>query len=278
VAGSIPWIAIAIYLIGPSADQHPRKFVDAIFFSLFVLFNCFAVNQWLQCKQVGKWSDYLIGERAYITLSLVARSSQEPIRAHIRGVKPGAARYVPEMGDAASAETTVRSGYSGTGAVFPQERDEARVVALLGLHEWGELALLTRVRVGAGGEQQPARLEVEDGCRGRAVERLDPHLVAGDRVHLRAGCQQLAHDTRAPEKGRQMERGEPVVRPRSSERGIRPEQRADRGRVAEARRLEHVDVALGRQTIGLDPISPVQRRADPRRRPRRHRPPSLSRG
>jgi len=74
VAGSIPWIAIAIYLIGPGADQHAPGFVYGIFFSLFVLFNCFAVNQWLQYKQVGKWSDYLIGERAYITLSLVAKS------------------------------------------------------------------------------------------------------------------------------------------------------------------------------------------------------------
>ena len=74
VAGSIPWIAIAIYLIGPGADQHAPGFVYGIFFSLFLLFNCFAVNQWLQYKQVGKWSDYLFGERTYITLSLVAKS------------------------------------------------------------------------------------------------------------------------------------------------------------------------------------------------------------
>lgn len=74
VAGAIPWIAIGIYLVGPGADQHPPGFVYGIFFSLFVLFNCFAVNQWLQYKQVGKWSSYLVGERAYITLSLVAKS------------------------------------------------------------------------------------------------------------------------------------------------------------------------------------------------------------
>jgi len=42
--------------------------------SLFVFFNTFAVNQWLQYKQVGRWRDYLVGERAYITLSLVAKS------------------------------------------------------------------------------------------------------------------------------------------------------------------------------------------------------------
>jgi len=74
VAGSIPWIAIGVYLAGPGADQHAPGFVYGIFFSLFVLFNCFAVNQWLQYKRVGKWSDYLVGERTYITLSLVAKS------------------------------------------------------------------------------------------------------------------------------------------------------------------------------------------------------------
>jgi len=74
LAGIVPWLAIGIYLIGPGADQHAPGFVYAIFFSLFVLFNCFAVNQWLQYKRVGKWSDYLVGERTYITLSLVAKS------------------------------------------------------------------------------------------------------------------------------------------------------------------------------------------------------------
>jgi hypothetical protein len=70
----MPWLAITIYLVGPGADQHPPGFVYGIFFSLFVFFNCFAVNQWLQYKAVGKWNDYLIGERVYITLSLVAKS------------------------------------------------------------------------------------------------------------------------------------------------------------------------------------------------------------
>jgi len=74
IAGIIPWIAITIYLIGPGADQHAPGFVFGIFFSLFVFFNCFAVNQWLQYKQVGRWKDYLFGERTYITLSLIAKS------------------------------------------------------------------------------------------------------------------------------------------------------------------------------------------------------------
>ena len=39
-----------------------------------MFFNCFAVNQWLQYKQIGKWRDYLYGETVYVTLSLVAKS------------------------------------------------------------------------------------------------------------------------------------------------------------------------------------------------------------
>ena len=74
VAGAVPWAAVGIYLIGPGADLHPPGFVYAIFFSIFALFNCFALNQWLQYRRVGRWRDYLVGERAYVTLSLVAKS------------------------------------------------------------------------------------------------------------------------------------------------------------------------------------------------------------
>ena len=73
-AGITPWVAIGIYLAGPGSSAHAPGFVYAIFFSLFVFFNAFAVNQFLQYKRVGKWSDYLFGERTYITLSLVAKS------------------------------------------------------------------------------------------------------------------------------------------------------------------------------------------------------------
>lgn len=74
LVGIVPWLAIGVYLLGPGADQHPPGFVYGIFFSLFVFFNCFAVNQWLQYRQIGKWADYLTGERTYIVLSLVAKS------------------------------------------------------------------------------------------------------------------------------------------------------------------------------------------------------------
>jgi hypothetical protein len=34
----------------------------------------FAVNMALQCRRTSRWRDYLFGERAYITLSLVSKS------------------------------------------------------------------------------------------------------------------------------------------------------------------------------------------------------------
>jgi hypothetical protein len=50
-------------------------FVWGIFVSLFLFFNSFAVNMWLQYRRVGPWRDYLFGERAYLVLSLVAKSA-----------------------------------------------------------------------------------------------------------------------------------------------------------------------------------------------------------
>ncbi len=72
IAGIFPWLAIVIYLIGAGGDV--PGFVYGIFVSLFVLFNCFAVNQWLQYRRVGRWNDYLHGERVYIWLSLIAKT------------------------------------------------------------------------------------------------------------------------------------------------------------------------------------------------------------
>lgn len=75
IAGIIPWIVIAIYLFaaGEEGTRAPT-FVYWIYFSIFLFFNCFAINQVLQYKKVGKWRDYLYGETMYIILSLVAKS------------------------------------------------------------------------------------------------------------------------------------------------------------------------------------------------------------
>ena len=50
-------------------------FVYYIYASIFVFFSSFAVNMWLQYKRKGRWSEYLYGEKAYMILSLVAKSA-----------------------------------------------------------------------------------------------------------------------------------------------------------------------------------------------------------
>jgi hypothetical protein len=50
-------------------------FVYGIFISIFIFFNLFALNQYLQYKKVGKWASYIYGERAYLILSLTAKSA-----------------------------------------------------------------------------------------------------------------------------------------------------------------------------------------------------------
>jgi hypothetical protein len=71
-AGAVPWLAVAVYLAG-AAD--PPAFVYGIFASLFVFFNVFAVNMVLQYRRLGRWRDYLYGERVYMLLSLFAKSA-----------------------------------------------------------------------------------------------------------------------------------------------------------------------------------------------------------
>lgn len=73
VAGAVPWIAVAIYLFGPGGDV--PTFVYAIFFTIFVFFNIFALNQALQYARVGPWRDYEFGEKTYIWLSITAKSA-----------------------------------------------------------------------------------------------------------------------------------------------------------------------------------------------------------
>lgn len=79
IAGAVPWIIIAYQVIGadnraPAGEGVPT-FVFGIIISLFVLFNSFAINMVLQYKKVGPWRDYLFGEKAYILLSLTAKTA-----------------------------------------------------------------------------------------------------------------------------------------------------------------------------------------------------------
>jgi len=77
MVGIVPWILILIYFLRPGSESEVAApdFVVGIVISLFVFFNTFAINQWLQYKQIGKWKSYLQGERTYITLSLIAKTA-----------------------------------------------------------------------------------------------------------------------------------------------------------------------------------------------------------
>jgi hypothetical protein len=75
IVGIAPWLAIGVYLWSPGSAADPPAFVYAIFVSLFVFFNIFALNMWLQYRQLGSWRSYLFGERTYFVLSLVAKSA-----------------------------------------------------------------------------------------------------------------------------------------------------------------------------------------------------------
>lgn len=86
IVGIVPWIAITFALVTAATDDtviagvaaNPDgvpPFVYGIVISLFVLFNCFALNQWLQYRGRGRFADYLHGEKVYLVLSLVAKSA-----------------------------------------------------------------------------------------------------------------------------------------------------------------------------------------------------------
>lgn len=74
IAGLAPWIVIITYMVGLADLSQVPWFVWAIVGTYFLAFNTFPVNMILQYLRVGKWQDYLYGERTYIVLSLVAKS------------------------------------------------------------------------------------------------------------------------------------------------------------------------------------------------------------
>jgi hypothetical protein len=77
ISGFTPWVVLYAYFIGAvnslGLEEIPT-FVYMIFFIYFVVFNIFALNMVLQYKGVGRWKDYLYGERIYIILSFIAKT------------------------------------------------------------------------------------------------------------------------------------------------------------------------------------------------------------
>ena len=75
IVGIAPWLAVGVYLASPGSTAEPPAFVYAIFVSLFIFFNIFAINMWLQYRRLGRWRAYTFGEATYFILSLVAKSA-----------------------------------------------------------------------------------------------------------------------------------------------------------------------------------------------------------
>jgi hypothetical protein len=71
IAGAAPWVAIVVNVLG--SDTVPG-FVYGIVVAQFVFFFSFGLNQWLQYRGVGPWREYAYGEKAYLVLSLGAKS------------------------------------------------------------------------------------------------------------------------------------------------------------------------------------------------------------
>ena len=76
ISGFTPWIVLYAYFIAAinSVGVEPPTFVYMILFIYFFVFNIFAINMVLQYKGVGRWKDYMYGERFYIILSFVAKT------------------------------------------------------------------------------------------------------------------------------------------------------------------------------------------------------------
>lgn len=74
IAGVTPWVLIVIYMLNNGDLSKLPWFVIPGLLFYFLVFNLFALNQYLQYKKVGLWKDYIYGERMYVWLSLFGKS------------------------------------------------------------------------------------------------------------------------------------------------------------------------------------------------------------
>jgi hypothetical protein len=73
LVGLAPWLAMSVNISQiPLGDAPKGLFLIMIVQGLF--FFCFGLNQWLQYRGVGKWTNYMFGEKTYLILSLGAKS------------------------------------------------------------------------------------------------------------------------------------------------------------------------------------------------------------
>jgi len=75
--GCIPhlfnWLVLLCFFFVGVKRGSPPAFVWAIIFIIFILDATFAVNQYLQQREIGKWKNYLHGEYVFCVLSLVSK-------------------------------------------------------------------------------------------------------------------------------------------------------------------------------------------------------------
>ena len=77
IVGVVPWLVIFLTILISATEPGSAPipgFVIAIFVTLLFFFNVFAINMVLQYRKIGRWRDYLYGERAYMLFSLIAKS------------------------------------------------------------------------------------------------------------------------------------------------------------------------------------------------------------
>lgn len=76
VSGFTPWVVLAAYFVAAlgSTETNPPTFVYLTLLLYFIIFNTFSINMILQYKGLGKWKDYLYGERVYVLLSFIAKT------------------------------------------------------------------------------------------------------------------------------------------------------------------------------------------------------------
>ncbi len=75
IAGLIPWVLIVIYMLNIGDLSVLPWFVLPGLTFYFLVFNLFAFNQILQYARIGKWKDYVYGEKSYVWLSLIGKST-----------------------------------------------------------------------------------------------------------------------------------------------------------------------------------------------------------
>lgn len=76
MVGALPWLVVAIYLIsGGVFGTAAPAFVYWVVGVMLLIFAAFAVNTYFLYQKRGNWKEYAYGERVFMILSLVAKTT-----------------------------------------------------------------------------------------------------------------------------------------------------------------------------------------------------------